>query len=81
MPIMPPWANNHDTANLQAKTVPMNLIWSELVKRLLSYGIRKVWDGRTNELKESIPYSPFFPSEREGDKKNILGPVKLLEDQ
>ena len=29
MPIMPPQANDHDIAYLQAKTVPVNLIWSE----------------------------------------------------
>ena len=42
MPIMPPWANDHDVAHLQAKTVPKNLIWSELAKWLLSCGIRKI---------------------------------------
>ena len=29
MPIMPPWANDHDAAHLQAKTVPMKLIGSK----------------------------------------------------
>ena len=39
---MPPWANDHATAYLQAKTVPMNLIWSELAQWLWSFGIRKI---------------------------------------
>ena len=42
------WANGHDVAHLQAKTVPINLIWSESVQWLLSYGARKVWPGRTD---------------------------------
>ena len=40
-PIMPPWANNHDVAHLQAKTVPKNLIWSESAQWLLSSGVHK----------------------------------------
>ena len=42
MPIMPEWAIDHDVAQLQAKTVQMNLIWSESDQWLLSYGIRKI---------------------------------------
>ena len=29
-PILPPWAKDHDVAHLQAKTVPMNSIWSKM---------------------------------------------------
>ena len=42
IPIMPPWANYHDAAHLQAKTVPMNLIWSETTQWLLSSGVHKI---------------------------------------
>ena len=42
MPIMPPWANNHDIAHLQARTVPMSLIWSKSAQWLWSCGIRKI---------------------------------------
>ena len=39
-PIMPPWAHDHAVAYLQAKTVPMNLIWSESAQWLLSSGVQ-----------------------------------------
>ena len=48
MPIMPTWPLDHDVAHLQAKTVPMNLIWSVSAQWLLSYNIHKVWAGRTD---------------------------------
>ena len=35
-------ANKHDVAHLQAKTVPMNLIWNESAQWLLSNGIQKL---------------------------------------
>ena len=41
-PIMPPWANNHNDAYLQAKTVPKNLILSELAQWLLSSNVCKI---------------------------------------
>ena len=41
-PIMPPWANYHDIAHLQAETVLMSLIWSESANCLWSCGTRKV---------------------------------------
>ena len=49
MPIMPTLANDHGIAHQQAKTVPMNLIWSELAQWLPSYSIHKVWDGGMDE--------------------------------
>ena len=42
MLIMPPWANDHDVAHLQDKTVPTNLIWSESAEQLRSSSIRKI---------------------------------------
>ena len=37
------WENDNDIAYLQAKTIPMNLIWSESAQCLLSYGsVRKI---------------------------------------
>ena len=55
MPIMPTLANDHGIAHQQAKTVPMNLIWSELAQWLpsnsihKSFGWRNGWtDGRTD---------------------------------
>ena len=41
-PIMSPWANDHDVAHLQAKTVLMYLIWSESAQWLLNSGIHKI---------------------------------------
>ena len=43
MPMWPRWANDHDVAHLQAKTVPMNFIWSELAQWMLRSGVRKVF--------------------------------------
>ena len=43
----PWWANNYDVAYLQAKTVPMNLIWSEPAW-WLRYCVCKVWGVRIN---------------------------------
>ena len=40
--IMAPWANDHDVAHLQAKTVPMNLTWSESAQCLSSSVIRNI---------------------------------------
>ena len=52
MPNMPPWAYDHNAAHLQAKTNPMNVIWSKSAQCLPSYGIRKFgagqMDGRTD---------------------------------
>ena len=42
MPMWPQWANDHDVSHLQAKMIPMNLIWSEFAQWLLSYSICKV---------------------------------------
>ena len=42
MPIMPPWANGHAVAHLQATAVPMNLIWNESAQWLLSFSVRKI---------------------------------------
>ena len=36
------WTNDNHTAHVQAKAVPINLIWSELAQWSLSYSIRKV---------------------------------------
>ena len=42
MPIMPTWANDYAIAHLQAKTVPMNLIWSESAQWLWGSGVCKI---------------------------------------
>ena len=42
MPMWPWWANDHDVAHLQSRTVPINLIWSESAQWLLSFAIHKV---------------------------------------
>ena len=42
MPIWAGWANDHDVAYSQAKTIPMNLIWNESAWWFLSSGIHKV---------------------------------------
>ena len=68
MPIMPIWANDQDVAHLQAKTVPMNLIWSESAQWLLSCHVHKVWAGRTDG-RRAFHSPPLFPLERAGDKK------------
>ena len=41
-PITPKWADDHDVAQLEVKTVQMNLIWSESDQRLMSYSVRKI---------------------------------------
>ena len=40
-PIWPWWANDNDVAHLEAKTVPMNLTWSESAQWLLRSSVRK----------------------------------------
>ena len=40
MPVLPPWANNHDVTHLQAMAVPMNLIWSESTQWLRRSGVK-----------------------------------------
>ena len=42
MLIMPPLADDHNVAYPEAKTVPMNLIWSESTQWLLSSSTRKI---------------------------------------
>ena len=42
MPIMPPWVKDHDVAHVQAKTIPINLIWSELVSWMPSSSGHKI---------------------------------------
>ena len=42
MPIMHSWTNDHDVAHLQAKTAPMNLIWSKSAMWLLSSSVHKI---------------------------------------
>ena len=42
MPMMPEWACDHDVAQLEVKTVQMNLVWSESDQWLQSYGVRKI---------------------------------------
>ena len=42
MLIMPPWSNDHDVTHLQAKTILMNLIWSESAQWLLSSHVYKI---------------------------------------
>ena len=64
------WANDHDVAHLQAKTIPMNLIWSESAQWLWSYSIRKVrTDGRTDGRRAF--YSPPYFLRKGGGQKNI----------
>ena len=40
-PIWGKWAYDHDSAHLQASTIPQNLEWRKSIKRLQSYGFRK----------------------------------------
>ena len=42
MPMRPWWANDHDVAHPESRRVPINLIWSESAKWLLSSAIHKV---------------------------------------
>ena len=42
MPLCPYGQNHHAVAYLQAKTVPMNLIWSESAQWLWSFSVRKI---------------------------------------
>ena len=67
MPMWPWWTNGHDVAHLLARTIPMNLIWSESAQLLPSYGICKVWagwtDGRMDKKtngKRAFHNPPFF---------------------
>ena len=52
---MPELANDHNVANLDTDTIPMNLIWSESAKWLLSYGPDRITAGRTDGRTEIIP--------------------------
>ena len=61
----PRCANDHDVAHLQTKMFPINFIHNESAQWLLSYGC-KVWAGWPAKQMETIPYSPFFTSERRG---------------
>ena len=58
MPIMPPWANNHDVAHLQAKTVPVNLIWSELAQWFWSSGVHKIPGALIMPMGMGMPFMP-----------------------
>ena len=42
MPIRLSWANDHDVAHVQAKAIPMNLIWDKSAQWLQSSDIRKI---------------------------------------
>ena len=42
IPIWPRWAHYHGVAHVGVKIIPMNLIWSESARWLLSYGVRNV---------------------------------------
>ena len=76
MPIRPWWANNHDVAHLQAKTVLMNLIWSESAHGFwhlqASRSPDRQTDKQTDRRMETIPSPPFFLWKGLGTKKCIL---------
>ena len=52
-PIMPTWANDHDVAHLQAKTIPKNLFWSELAQWLVSSGVRKIPEALSTDCRST----------------------------
>ena len=57
-PMWPKWANNHDIAHLQVKTIPKNFIWSESAQRLWSNSIHKIWtEGRTDRDYFIVPFT------------------------
>ena len=69
------WANGH--AHLQAKSVPMNLIWSTSTQRLLSWVMASAtfWPavGRTKGRRDGDnSIVPFFPSERAWENKGNI---------
>ena len=68
------WTNEHDDVHLQAKTVPVNLIWSESDMWLHSYGVHEVCGGRTDEWKNGRRqfHSPPF-SIRKGRVQSCWG--------
>ena len=49
-PMWPSWANDYNTACLQTKMVPMNLIRNESAQSLMSNGVRKFWDWQTDAV-------------------------------
>ena len=62
-PMWSQWANDHDFEHLQAKTVPMNLIWSESDQQLLSYRVCKVrarWTDEQMDRLRTFHIPPFF---------------------
>ena len=74
-----PKENEHDVIYLQAKRVPVNLIWSESALWLLSYGVCKVLSGRTDRCTfdwmngwRQFHSPPFFPLERAGEKNSMV---------
>ena len=36
-------SNDHDVAQLQVQTIPLNFVWYESIQRFQRYGFRKVW--------------------------------------
>ena len=62
MPIMPPWANNYNVAHLQAKTVPIHLIWNESALWLLSSGVRK--NPRALIMPMDMPIMPVWANDQ-----------------
>ena len=58
MPIMPWWANDPEVACLEAKTVPVNLIWRESIHWLLISGIRKI-PGTPYHTHDHVHYAPM----------------------
>ena len=60
VPIMPQWANDHAIAHQQAKTVPMNLIWSESAQWLWSSGVRRIPGGLLMPIIDGLAhYAPM----------------------
>ena len=63
MPIMPEWAIGHDVAQLEARTVQMNLIWSESDQWLLSSGVHKI--PRALIMPMGMPILPQWANNRD----------------
>ena len=67
-------ANEHHVTHLQAKTVPMNSIWSESVQWLWSYSVCKVLSGQTDGWTHKW-------NNRRGQFQVLLFPLERAEDE
>ena len=58
-PIRGKWANDHDSAQLEAKTIPQNFEWRKSVNRLQRYGFRK--SGSRPPSRATVPLLRYAP--------------------